>query len=223
MAKILRFCGIILMGLTAALSLLAGAGTTCVALIPQAYEKMAPLIPYQWLYIIFVLVTLGIGVLGVRATVNLTRGAPGSYRDALIALAAGLVVGIIHMAASRALRGKSMPVDMIVYFTALTLLVFLLFRLPPIWRRLGLEKPPANPQDHLPGAACTLLLCGLLTFSAPWWAGASHTFSPGGVNWAAAWPALTWGGAALALVGAALLFWPRRRTRPVEANAKATP
>jgi hypothetical protein len=116
----LRTIGIVLMSLTAAFTLMGGAGTTCVALNPSGFGgKFAGIAPFQWLYILFVLVTLAVGIWGVRAVVKLIAGARGSYRQALIVLAAGLLIGVIHMAASRALRGSSMPVDM-VYTTVLT-------------------------------------------------------------------------------------------------------
>ena len=47
-AKLLRFIGIVLMGLTAAFTLLGGIGTSCVALNPNGFsESMAKLAPLQ--------------------------------------------------------------------------------------------------------------------------------------------------------------------------------
>ena len=73
-AKFLRFIGIVLMGLTAGFTLLGGAGTTCAALNPTAYDSMVGLAPFQWLYILFVLAGIAIGILGIRAVVLLVRG-----------------------------------------------------------------------------------------------------------------------------------------------------
>jgi hypothetical protein len=129
--RTLRIVGIVLLSLTAAFTLMGGAGTTCVALNPTGFGgKFSGISPYQWLYIAFVLVTLAIGAWGVRAVVRLVNGVRGSYGGALLVLAAGIVIGGIHMAASRMLRGASMPVDMVVYTTVLTLVVFLIFRIP---------------------------------------------------------------------------------------------
>lgn len=112
-----------MMGLTAVFTLLGGAGTVCVALAAERFgEKMALIAPYKWLYILFVLVTLAIGVLGVRALILVIKGRPGSYRAAMVVLIAGSVVGVIHMTASRLIRGASMPVDAVVYTTVLTLI-----------------------------------------------------------------------------------------------------
>ena len=64
-AKLLRFIGIVLMGLTAGFTLLGGIGTTCVALNPTGFsENMAQLAPFQWLYILFVLTGIALGDLG---------------------------------------------------------------------------------------------------------------------------------------------------------------
>ena len=116
-AKALRFIGIVLMALTAGFTLLGGVGTTCAALFPTNWDSMAPLATFQWLYILFVLTGIAIGIAGIRATVLLVKGAPKAYRDTLYALIAGIVIGSIHILVSRALRGKSMPVDAVVYTT----------------------------------------------------------------------------------------------------------
>src|SRR5574342_823088 len=123
-AKTLRFIGIVLMALTGGFTLLGGIGTTCAALFPTKYESMTPLAPFQWLYVLFVLTGIVLGIMGIRATILLIKGASASYRDALIALVAGVVIGFLHLFVSRAPRGKSMPVDAVVYTTVLTLLVF---------------------------------------------------------------------------------------------------
>ena len=133
-AKILRFIGVVLMGLTAAFTILSGVGTTCIALAAEIYgDKWAPLVPFKWLCILFVIVTVTIGVMGVRAVVMLIKGRPNAYRFTLIALGWGFLVGFIHMLVSRSLRGNSMPVDSVVYMTVLTLVVFLIYRIPTIW------------------------------------------------------------------------------------------
>jgi hypothetical protein len=198
--------GIVLMGITAVFTLMGGAGTTCVALAAEKFgEKMALLAPYQWLYIIFVLVTLTIGVMGIRAVILLIKGRPNAYRFTIITLALGILVGFIHMTVSRSLRGSSMPVDMVVYTTLLTLVIFLIFRIPVIWRGVNFEKP--SPDQDLPknAAAITLLFASLLTLTVQVWAGPTHMLD--GVNYADAWHSqLTWLGWGLGLSGLGLLF-----------------
>jgi hypothetical protein len=187
-ARTLRTIGIALMGLTSAFTLLGGAGTTCVALNPAGFGgKFAAIAPYQWLYILFVILTLAVGVLGVRAVVLLVTARPGSYLRTISVLAAGLLIGSLHMAASRTLRGASMPVDMVVYTTGLTLAVFLLFRLPGIWHKIGLETPNAPPTQGNAAAAIALAATGLLTLTVQFIMAPTHTLN--GVNYADVWHA----------------------------------
>ena len=77
--KTLRFIGILLMGITALFTIAGGLGTSCVALNPTGFgESMAPVAPFQWLYIIFVVVTTAIGVMAARAVFLLAKGRPNS-------------------------------------------------------------------------------------------------------------------------------------------------
>ncbi len=200
-AKFLRFIGIVLMALTGGFTLLGGVGTTCAALAPTNYDSMAALAPFQWLYILFVVIGIALGVLGIRATIMLIKGADKAYRDALIVLIAGVVVGFIHIYVSRALRGKSMPVDAVVYTTVLTLVIFLLFRIPAIWQGVDFTKGSAKSNKPAGGAAAILL--GLLTLTIQYTMGPTHTW--GGVNYADAFnTAMTVTGAGLLLLGAAM-------------------
>ena len=218
-AKVLRIIGIVLMGLTAAFTLLGGAGTTCVALNPTGYEgKFAGVAPYQWLYILFVLVTIAIGVMGVRAVVLLIKGTKNAYRDALVALIAGVVVGGIHMYVSRALRGGSMPVDMVVYITVFTLIVFLLFRIPAIWQGVNFEKPAGEAKGKEKAVAIVLASTGLLTLTIQFLMAPTHTI--GSLNYADAWHVtLSLIGAALILSGAITAFVKPTALRRLEARS----
>jgi len=183
--KTLRFIGILLMGITALFTIAGGAGTTCVAVNPTGFgESMAPLAPFQWLYIIFVIATTAIGVMAARAVFLLAKGRPNSYRYSIIALVLGIVVGVIHMLVSRSLRGKSMPVDGVVYTTVLTLIVFLIFRIPKIWQGVDYTSGGLDDKNGPMAAAITLLVTGLLTLTVQYWAGPTHTWD--GNNWSAA-------------------------------------
>ncbi|HCS38423.1 MAG TPA: hypothetical protein DIW44_02415 [Anaerolineaceae bacterium] len=146
-AKLLRIIGIVLMSLTAAFTLMGGAGTSCVALNPTGFGgKFAGIASFQWLWILFVLIGVAAGILGVRAVVLLIKGSKKAYRTAVFALLLGTVINAIHLFASRALRGASMPVDGVLYTNILTLLVFLFFRIPGIWKSVNFEKPAENKQ-----------------------------------------------------------------------------
>jgi len=201
--KTLRIIGIVLMSLTAVFTIMGGAGTSCVALNPTGYgEKFAPIARVQWLYILFVLVTLAIGIMGVRAVVLLVKGTKNAYRYSLIALALGTLVGVGHMATSRLLRGSSMPVDMVVYTTVLTLIVFLLFRIPGVWQGVDFEKPAAEKKTGRQAAAVALGASGLLVLSIQFIMAPTHSI--GGINYADVWhTTLTLVGLGLVLAGIA--------------------
>jgi hypothetical protein len=212
-AKSLRFIGIVLMALTGGFTLLGGIGTGCAALFPTRWESMEPLASFQWLYILFVLMGIYLGVLGIRATVRLIKGMDKSYREALIVLIAGVVLGAVHIFVSRALRGKSMPVDAVVYTNILTLAVFLLFRIPFLWKGVDFRKGDPKTNTMAGGAAAILL--GLMTLTIQYTMGSTHTW--GGVNYADAFNTfMTLTGAGLLLLGAAILAGLNRAALPVK-------
>ncbi len=201
-AKSLRFIGIVLMALTGGFTLLGGIGTTCVALNPTGFgESMAPLAKLQWLYILFVLAGITIGVLGIRATIALIKGADKSYRDALYVLIAGVVVGFVHIFVSRALRGASMPVDAVVYTTLFTLVIFLIFKIPAIWQ--GVDFAKGNIKSNRPAGGVAAILLGILTLTIQYTMGPTHTWD--NVNYADAFNlSMTGIGIAFFVLGAAL-------------------
>jgi hypothetical protein len=194
--KFLRFIGILLMGLTAVLLLLAGIGTTCVVLGAENYPSMVNLVDYKWLYQIFVVLTVLVGIYAIRATVSLVRKKANAYRQALVALSLGLLIGGIHMYASLSLRDSAAPVNFIFYINAFTLLVFLIFRIPGIWSKVDFSgEPDETDGDYTAGAA--LIIGGFLTLTVHLWAGRTHTWN--GINYADAWHSQ------LAVVGWALI------------------
>lgn len=205
-AKFLRFIGIVLMALTGGFTLLGGVGTTCAALFPTNYDSMAALAPFQWLYILFVIIGVILGVMGIRATVMLIKGADKAYRDAMVALIAGVVVGFIHIYMSRMLRGKSMPVDAVVYTTVLTLVIFLLFKIPAIWQGVDFAKGKANQNKPAGGVAAIML--GILTLTIQYTMASTHTWD--GFNYADVFNvSMTGIGIGMLLLGVAL-FVPWR-------------
>lgn len=221
LGKLLRIVGIVLMGITAVITLLSGVGTTCVALDPVKYE-MDAIAPYQWLYILYVIAGIIIGVMGIYAVIALIRRKPTAYRSTIIALVLGIVVGGLHMATSRALRGNSMPVDFIVYANIFTLIVFLIFRIPGIWNKVNLT----GEDDELSGigASAAMIVGGIVILTVQLWAGPTHMIN--GINYADVWHTqmvliggtLTFLGAGLllsALMGVALPHpWQRLKAQP---------
>jgi hypothetical protein len=180
MGKFFRWVGIILLGLTAAFTIMGGTGTTCVALAAEKYPSMVGIAPYKWLYVIFVITTIAAGVMMVRALIRLIKRKPNAYRDTIIALVAGVVVGVIHMVVSRNLRGSSMPVDAVTYSAVLTLIVFLLFKIPGVWAKVDYERAPNGDNETAGGAAS--IVSGLLAFSIQYLMVSTHTMN-GGINY----------------------------------------
>ena len=200
-AKFLRFIGIVLMGLTGGFTLLGGIGTTCAALFPIQYDSMAALAPFQWLYILFVITGIAIGLWGLWATIKLVRGTSDSYKMSLQALVAGTVIGWLHIYMSQMLRGKSMPVDAVVYTTIFTLVIFLIFRIPSIWQGVNFEK--GNTKNNLPAGGSAAILLGIMTLTIQYTMGSTHTW--GGVNYADTFnSSMTGIGLGLLLLGAGL-------------------
>ncbi|MFC1669683.1 hypothetical protein ACFL20_04770 [Spirochaetota bacterium] len=180
MGKFLRFIGILFLGLTAAFTLLGGAGTVCVSINAEKYASMVGLVPYKWLYWIFTILTTAVGVMGIRAIINLLKGKTGAYMFTIITLILGIVTGVIRMGASRALRGKSMPIDMVVYTTVITLIIFLLFKIPSVWEKVDFERKHRKEGDTAGGAAAIVM--GILCLTIHVWMGPTHTW--GGINYA---------------------------------------
>lgn len=180
MGKVLRWIGIILMGLTAAFTILGGAGTTCVALAAEKYDSMVGIAPYKWLYVIFVIATIAAGVMMARAVVMLIKKKPNAYRDTIISLVAGILIGVIHMVVSRNLRGSSMPVDAVVYTAVLTLIIFLIFKIPAIWAKVDYGQAPEGDNETAGGVAA--IVSGGLAFTIQYMMAATHTMN-GGINY----------------------------------------
>lgn len=205
--KTLRFIGIVLMALTGGFTLLGGIGTTCAALFPTQWDSMRPLAPFQWLYILFVLAGIALGVWGIQGTIKLVRGTSDAYKTSIQVLIAGAVTGGFHIYISRLLRGKSMPVDAVVYVTVFTLVIFLLLRIPFLWQGANFEKGDGKSNRTAGGAAAILL--GLMTLTIQYTMGSTHTWN--GVNYADAFnTVMTITGVGLLLFGAGILVGAKR-------------
>lgn len=206
-AQLLRFLGIVFMGVTVLFTLLGGAGTLCVAFGAQRYgDSMALLAPYQWLYQLLTFVSLAMGVWGLWAELGLILGTRPSYRNALIVLIGGGGAALAQIIASRLLRGGSMPTDIRFYITLVTLALFLSFRLPGLRQAVDYDQGAASVDGVGPTGAVSAFIAGVMMLTVPYWAGPTHTWE--GVNYADAWHLpLTAGGVALILIGLGGLVW----------------
>ena len=206
MKKFLRTIAILFLSISALFNIAGGAGTTCVAINPIkfGFEGIAQA---QWLYAIFVVTTLALGIMMARAVFLLVKGRANGYRYAIIALVSAILVGVIHILVSRSLRdGSSMPVDGVVYTTVLTLIIFLVLRIPAIWQQVDFSKSQPGENQAAGGAAA--IVTGLLSLTTQYWVAASHTI--GGTNYGAAFLLTTSGiGLGLILLGAGLIIHTR--------------
>jgi len=221
-SRIIRIVATVLMGLTAVFTLLGGAGTSCVALAAEKWESMAALVPYKPLYQVLVVITIADAIAGIWVTVGLARGRKRLYGAALVTLAVGIVAAGVQMFASLRLRGGAAPTNMRLYVTVFTLLVFLLFRLPPIWRKSGLDGSTVGSGSAGTAAGLTAFLGGAVVMTTVLWAGPSHTFD--GYNWVTIWQVpLTAGGGLLMVAGIALLALSGDSPRSVDQIARESP
>lgn len=205
--RILRIAAIILMALTAAMNVLGGAGTSCAAFSNNVGYRMAfkDLMDYRWLYQGLVITTVLIGLVGIWATVKLVRGGPTVYRNALIILAIGTVLGGIQYFASMTLRGKAAPANVKFYINILTLVVFLLFKIPAIWEKVDFSNP-SSKAENAAASGVAAILTGIVTLTIFGWAGPTHTFF--GENWVYVfYTPLIISGSFLVAGGAITLLW----------------
>jgi hypothetical protein len=216
-ARLLRIAAVVLMSLASAFTLLGGVGTACVALNPTGFGgSFTGIAPFQWLWLVFVLVGIAVGIMGVRAVILLVRGKKNAFSYSLVALILGIVLNAVHVYASRTLRGSSMPVDSVLYTNLVTLLFFLLIRLPGIWK--GVDFHNSSNEDKISGQASAIALgaSGLLTLTIQWLVASSHTVN--GINYADVWQnSLTLIGLALIIGGIATaictgLIWTGHRS-----------
>src|SRR5512136_173697 len=75
--KILRVLAIIFMAMTTFMNLMGGIGTSCAAFFTKNYPSFSALmepVDYRWLYQLFVVVTVAVGIAGIVIIIGLIRG-----------------------------------------------------------------------------------------------------------------------------------------------------
>jgi hypothetical protein len=209
--KAYRITAIIFMGMTAAMNVLGGAGTSCAAFSNNVGYRLAfkELLDYRWLYQGLVVTTILIGIAGVWATVKLVQGGPNVYRNVLIILVIGVVLSGIQYYASMSLRGKAAPANVKFYINAFTFLLFLLFLVPGIKEKVDFSTP-ISKAEKAASAGAAAFITGIITLTVFTWAGPTHTFF--GENWVYVfyWPIIVSGGV-LTIGGMGALIWAARQ------------
>lgn len=178
--KAWRVVAIILVGMTAAMNLLGGIGTTCAAFFTQNFPPMLALVDFQWLYQLFVVATVLVGLAGIWSLVRLLRGGAKAYQSAVIILGIGAGINILHVIVSTNLRGKAAPADVVMAINVVSLLVLLYLGTPGMRKRVGFDQP-ANRNEMSAAGGAAAIVCGLITLTTPLWAGPTHLFE--GQNW----------------------------------------
>ena len=178
--RTLRIIAIVFMGLTAAMNILGGIGTVCAAFLTKQFPPMWALLDYQWLYQSLMIATIIVGIAGVWATIVLIRGRATAYRNALIVLVIGTILGAVQFYASMTLRGSATPANVKFGINAITLLFFLLLKLPGLRDRVDFSKP-GDEETQATTAGMTAVVTGLFVLTTSIWAGPSHSIV--GENW----------------------------------------
>ena len=204
LGKILRIIAIVFMGLTAAMNIFSGAGTTCAAFLTKDFPPYWVLITsgVQWLFQTFVVFTLLFGLLGIWAVIQLVRGKENAYRNALILLILGTLVNGVHVYASNHYLDNIMPIAVTFFLNLITLIYFLILKIPGLKVNFS-RANDANDKEMASGM--TAIIAGIVALTMPVWAGPTHMFDGGNyindylvyVNFAGV--ALTLGGVTLIL------------------------
>jgi len=191
MADRLKILAIVLMGLTAAFTLLGGIGTGCIAFSAEEYGRFFIYEESQPLYQVFVYVCVAAGTAGAVVTYALVRGHKWAYKGALITLGIGAVVALVHNIHSSWLNEHTfaeylmnMPTAMRLYITVATLVLFLILKLPSIRKRVDVDftKPWGGDGSKAAGGGLAAIVAGIATITTPIWANAFASHMLEGYN-----------------------------------------
>lgn len=217
----LRVITIVFLSLTAAMTLLGGAGTSCIAFTPENFgPKWAGFIAIKPIFQILVVVSVAAALYGIYSIVRLAKNRSGAYNAVLAFLVVGLLASAVQYYYSFTLReGSTAPNNMRLYLTVLTLALFLLLKLPSLWQRSGFGgSPSAGGTGGLAGGV-SLFLTGLVTITTPLWAGPTHMVDDVNTVGVLLWPLLL-GGAALMICGGLMFFGTREARKPARIPSK---
>jgi hypothetical protein len=205
-SRFLRIVMIVLLSMTAAVTLLGAIGTTCVAFFAENFgPRMAVLVPVKPIFQALVFISLAAGIYGVISITRLGKGRQKAYLQTLIFLIIGLVTSGVQFYYSLTLRGSTAPNNMRLYLTAFTLVSMLLLRLPGIWQRTGFGSDASATGKGGAAGGLAMMLCGLATMTTPIWAYSSHFINGSNTVNVLFWPLILCGGG-LILIGAGHCF-----------------
>lgn len=220
--SVLRVVAIVLVSLAAALTLLGGAGTSCVAFAAENFgPSMAKLVPVKPLLQVLVVVSLAASIYGIAGIVRLVKGKPGSVRSVLIFLVVGGAASAVQYYYSLTLRGSTAPNNFRLYATILALVFMLLLQLPGLREKVNFERNGSAGGGSTAGGTA-LLLAGLLILTTPVWAAPTHVIN--GYNTANElfWPLII-AGVVCASSGAVLLTKTRLSRKAARSETELQP
>ncbi len=181
-AKILRVIGILLLGMTAGINLLGGAGTFCAAFSNNVGYRMAfkSIMDYRWIYQIVMVLTIPTGIAGIFALIKVIRGKADAFKFTMIVLIIGTLLGGTQYVASMVLRGKATPANVKFFTNIATLVYFAVLQIPGI-KKMFDDSGPADKSEKNAAGGLTAFIAGIITLTVFIWAGPSHTYF--GENW----------------------------------------
>ena len=181
--KSLRILAIVLMGFSAAMMVLGGIGTICIAFWPEKYPTLSMMVPYKPIYQVAAITTIVAGLFAVRATMRLRRFQARHVRAAIIILLVSLATAGVKMYFSSKVRGSVAPTNIRFYLSLLTMVYLLILRWPGVWQRVRTESP--DDQSGQIGTGIAAIVAGIPTLTVQFWAASTHVLQ--GVNYADVW------------------------------------
>jgi len=184
-ARALRAGAVILMGFASVFTLLGGAGTACVAFSADSYGRaFAAFVPYMPVYQLFVYFNAVTGIAGIAVTYFLLRGRRRAHAVVLATLGLYIIAAGVQMWYSSVLRETSFfdtaPNSMRLYVYVLTLVVFIILKLPGVRDRVDFNVPWRNRKSRDSAGGVAAIFTGALMLATPFWAAANH--APYGEN-----------------------------------------
>jgi hypothetical protein len=177
--KTLRVLAIVMLGLTAAFTLLGGAGTTCVAFFADTYgPAFAGFVPNMPMYQIFVYVCIAAGIAGLAVTWLMVRGRRRAFTWAIVVILLSGVMAAVQMYYSSVIKGvpffQTPPSSMRLYCAILTLVIFIVLKLPGIREKVDFTAPWRGTDASNIAGGMAAFVAGVLIITTPSWAGPSH-------------------------------------------------
>jgi hypothetical protein len=216
--KILRATAVIAAAMAAAFTLIGGAGTSCVAWNADTYGRaFAAFVPYMPVYQLFVYINAVTGIVGLWLTYRLVRGGNRAYAGIVGIVCLYLVTAGVQMWYSSTLKEVSFfdtaPNSMRLYVYALTLILFIIVKLPDIRDMVDFTAPWRNPKSGAAAGGLAAIAIGALTLATPAWASANHLLGGENLVYVMIIPLTVIGGLALTL-GMGLMAYCVNAERP---------